>query len=488
MDIEHIPVGEAELSSFRQTWKAEVSAQHKAVPTGDTGGSKSGTPASSATSSALASPRKPLARKQDVAPPLVAGPSAVPPAKVVKPASTVNDANALMAPSKPPDTHTRDENPAISAYSAGTRYERMGNLAEALKFYREAHRLDPDVEKKFRELPPRPLADDPSANLFTYYDLAAPTIIPGAAHTATSNSAGDDDSLVAQFRALNVGFSPLRPARKSKFFLLPNELISQIIVWAILLQGQSAICPMSLVSKKMFVLCAEQCVWRAVCERVHRPQQADQDSHRRQYSFQDDSIDSPATPPPLPPLSLELPLYNNSWAEMWRLRPRIRRDGVFISRINYVRQGQAIESYYAPVHLVSYFRYVRFFTDDEPNNNSITNIPVHRVAFWTTTLEPAAAVKLLGAKDFRQKGLMLGTYELDGRRVNLDLTAHDHRGGGVRFCAELDVVQSRKGRMNKLVWAGYWQQKANGQRSDIPLATLRPFMFSKVNSFPRTLL
>ncbi|KAI8592990.1 hypothetical protein BDZ88DRAFT_405124 [Geranomyces variabilis] len=485
MDIDHVPVGEAELSSFRNTWKAEVSAQHKAVPTDDTDGSKSGTPASSSTSAALASPRKPLARKQDVAVPLSAadGPSVVPPAKSAKPASAMNDTTAFATLSKPPNT--REESPAIAAYSAGTRYERMGNLAEALKFYREAHRLDPDVEKKFRELPPRPLADDPSANLFTYYDLAAPTINPPAAQTASSNSGGDDDSLVAQFRALNVGFSPLRPARKSKFFLLPNELISQIIVWAILLQGQSAICPLSLVSKKMFVLCAEQSVWRAVCERVHRPQQYMQDSHHRHSSFQNDDVDSPLIPPPL---LLELPQYNNSWSEMWRLRPRIRRDGLFISRINYVRQGQAIESYYAPVHLVSYFRYVRFFTDDEQNNNNNAGMPVNRVAFWTTTLEPAAAVKLLGAQDFRQKGLMLGTYELDGRRVNLDLTAHDHRGGGVRFCAELDVVQSRKGRMNKLVWAGYWQQKANGQRSDIPLATLRPFMFSKVNSFPRTLL
>ncbi|KAJ3156640.1 hypothetical protein HDU86_003864 [Geranomyces michiganensis] len=537
MDIADIAVGEEELSSFRDTWKAEVQQQYQqqqqhsaqqaprtSKPHARKPDPDSALPVSVAASSAAAqsSALKTSINSAGAKDAITARPATAP----LKPTSTTttattNEATALAAsalsapPSKPPDSSLRDESPAIAAYRAGTRFERMGNLAEALKYYREAHRLDPDVEKKFRELPLRPLTDDPSANLFTYYDLATPSIstIVGTTSSQNDNNKNVDDegSLVAQFRALNIGFSPLRPTRQSKFFLLPNELISQIIVWAILTQGQSAICPLSLVSKKMFMLCAEQGVWRTVCERVHRPEQYhhDQDSDyyhpRYRHSHYRD--------PPLPPLSLELPLYSNSWAEMWRLRARIRRDGVFISRINYVRQGQAIESYYAPVHLVSYFRYVRFFTNEDEHEGNPTTAagsppsshcpPINRVAFWTTTLEPAAAVKILGAKDFRQKGLMLGTYELEGRRVSMDLVSVDvspssasHRagggtgggGGGVRFCAELDVVQTRKGRMNKLVWAGYWQQKSNGQRSDIPLATLRPFMFSKVNSFPSRML
>eukprot|EP00976_Prorocentrum_cordatum_P107793 1194710-Prorocentrum_minimum.AAC.6 len=48
---------------------------------------------------------------------------------------------------------------------------------------------------------------------------------------------------------------------------------------------------------------------------------------------------------------------------MWMLRPRLRYDGVYVSRNTYVKPGQAGWTYTAPVHLVVYYRYFAFRAD-----------------------------------------------------------------------------------------------------------------------------
>lgn len=54
-------------------------------------------------------------------------------------------------------------------------------------------------------------------------------------------------------------------------------------------------------------------------------------------------------------------MYDGSWRKMWLLRPRIRTDGLYVSRNTYIRAGVAEWKITNPVHLVCYFRYIRFF-------------------------------------------------------------------------------------------------------------------------------
>ncbi|KAK0673351.1 putative glycerol transporter protein [Cercophora samala] len=59
-------------------------------------------------------------------------------------------------------------------------------------------------------------------------------------------------------------------------------------------------------------------------------------------------------------------LYGSSWQRMFRLRPRIRFNGCYISTVNYVRSGMANSNsitWGAPIHVVTYYRYLRFFRD-----------------------------------------------------------------------------------------------------------------------------
>lgn len=61
-----------------------------------------------------------------------------------------------------------------------------------------------------------------------------------------------------------------------------------------------------------------------------------------------------------------LPPVYSSWQRMFRLRPRIRFNGCYISTVNYIRPGQpsaSLATWANPVHIVTYFRYLRFFRD-----------------------------------------------------------------------------------------------------------------------------
>ncbi|KAL9227972.1 hypothetical protein vseg_003601 [Gypsophila vaccaria] len=53
--------------------------------------------------------------------------------------------------------------------------------------------------------------------------------------------------------------------------------------------------------------------------------------------------------------------YESSWKKMWLLRPRVRTDGLYVSRNTYIHTGVAEWKVRNPVHLVCYYRYMRFF-------------------------------------------------------------------------------------------------------------------------------
>lgn len=55
--------------------------------------------------------------------------------------------------------------------------------------------------------------------------------------------------------------------------------------------------------------------------------------------------------------------YQSSWFRMRCRRPFLRFDGVYCSKVSYVRRGVAEWTFNTPVHTVIYYRYLRFFPD-----------------------------------------------------------------------------------------------------------------------------
>ena len=75
-----------------------------------------------------------------------------------------------------------------------------------------------------------------------------------------------------------------------------------------------------------------------------------------------------------------------SWQRMFRLRPRIRFNGCYISTVNYIRAGQpsaTLVTWNSPVHIVTYFRYLRFFRDGTVISLLTTAEPTDVIHFMT---------------------------------------------------------------------------------------------------------
>ncbi|XP_020246524.1 F-box protein 7 isoform X2 [Asparagus officinalis] len=68
-------------------------------------------------------------------------------------------------------------------------------------------------------------------------------------------------------------------------------------------------------------------------------------------------------------------MYDCSWRKMWTHRPRVRFDGLYVSRNTYVRVGVAEWKVTNPVHLVCYYRYIRFY----PNGRLLYKVSSQRV-------------------------------------------------------------------------------------------------------------
>jgi F-box protein 9 len=191
--------------------------------------------------------------------------------------------------------------------------------------------------------------------------------------------------------------------------------------------------------------------------------------------------------------------YSSSWHQMFRLRPRIRFNGCYISTVNYIRPGQASPSqvtWNSPVHIVTYYRYLRFFRDGT-------------VISLLTTIEPAEVVHHLtkelqethrgGAAPHLPSIVMQNA--LRGRwRLS---TAGDNPEAGLKYAegtvfVETEGANSRymyrmklslhtagKGAKNhKLVWQGFWNY--NVLTDDIGEFSLRndkAFFWSRVRSY-----
>ncbi|KAG1369852.1 F-box protein 7 [Cocos nucifera] len=68
-------------------------------------------------------------------------------------------------------------------------------------------------------------------------------------------------------------------------------------------------------------------------------------------------------------------MYEGSWRKMWVQRPRIRSDGLYVSRNTYIRTGVAEWKVTNPVHVVCYYRYLRFY----PSGKFLYKISSQRV-------------------------------------------------------------------------------------------------------------
>ncbi|KAI9295095.1 hypothetical protein K502DRAFT_341949 [Neoconidiobolus thromboides FSU 785] len=161
--------------------------------------------------------------------------------------------------------------------------------------------------------------------------------------------------------------------------------------------------------------------------------------------------------------------FKNQWRFFLIEYPRIRFDGIYISTCYYIRQGISESSFNRPIHMVTYYRYLRFF----PDGTCIKRL---------TTDEPSQVVPNM-KKESCYEDLFYGNFQLTKQGIDAQVTGR-HRPN-MEFMLNLELKSTSRGKHNKLNWIEY-SSLFYSDLTTYSLKQFKPFYFSKVRSYPST--
>ncbi|KAL4924482.1 putative F-box protein (Pof7) [Aspergillus undulatus] len=367
----------AELESFRRQWREEVSRKAKF---------------STAPEPSQATPSRPAPTPSRHFPPTRHEASARKEDDEEGAASYTQDEIAQgvdrLSLAKPGDEdvfHSRkpraEPRSALEHFERAVEREAEGNLGDSLQLYRKAYRLDASVDKEYRnkhfagawkKAPQTATPNEPAKTT----SAEQPTIVP-------------TPELIDSFASAPIlSADPIfegDPRPPCPIAHVPSEVIVEILSH-VALTDPAAFCQMALVCKRFaYHFAREQHIWKRLCEGFEFGFKS------MHYTFACDILGNPEytlepqpryTPFPTD-ISVQLSSPLSSWSEVFHTFPRIRFTGIYISTVNYTRAGAASAysniSWNSPIHIVTYYRYLRFYPDGS-------------VIYLLTTVEPVDVV------------------------------------------------------------------------------------------------
>ncbi|KAF5124156.1 F-box protein HRT3 [Metarhizium anisopliae] len=504
-----------ELESFRQQWLSEVRTKKGEQSTQPQ-------PRNSVPSASTAPPppRKSMARRPSPAKSRKAPPAAEEEDEYLhgrsfddgpEPSGNTIDGSVRMPPE-------RELVSALDHYEEAMEKEALGNMGDSLKLYRKAYRMDHGVHRRYREKH-FPQHKQPQS---------APTASSTQITSTDATPAGGDapvllpiKDLIASFAGLQIEAAPPEtdgtPPAPCPLSCLPSELLVHIMQDVAALDvGDFA--RLSLVCKPLaYLVATEERTWRHVCLGARFGFAA---MHRRWSKTVEwealDEDDGPAgtTTDDAAATASLVPVPYASWRAMFRGRPRIRFNGCYISTVNYVRSGQASTNQAtwggAPIHIVTYYRYLRFFRDGTAISLLTTLEPTHVVHHLTGDLLrlhrdsdnahahlPSAAMQRaykgrwrlsLGAggdTDAEQAGPPRG--EEDDEQLREGDVTVETEGVDPKYMFRMDLslrTAGKAARNNKLVWRSFFSyNRLTDDWAEFTLKHDKAFFFSRVRSY-----
>lgn len=187
-------------------------------------------------------------------------------------------------------------------------------------------------------------------------------------------------------------------------------------------------------------------------------------------------------------------VYSSSYRSLFRSRPRLRFNGCYISTVNYTRPGATSTNtltWGAPIHVVTYFRYLRFFRDGTAISLLTTTEPSDVVHHLTKANLHAHHGSFLPSSVM--KDALRGRWRLSGPAS----TSNPDEAEGEVFIETEGVVpkytykmhlalaHAGKGtRNNKLAWKGFWSHnKLTDDLGEFTLRNDKAFYWSRVRSY-----
>jgi len=258
--------------------------------------------------------------------------------------------------------------------------EEKGKLYEAIRFYKKAESLVPDIERqtfvyntKVYEKQEKKRRESESSE----HDENGNTSV----QCEVDDNEEDVSNLPAKFARLLASEEAFQQEHESKMTHiahLPSEVLNYILKWVVspeldLLSLEAC----SQASRGFYLAARDDEVWRLICLRIWGPIQATTNVYP-------------------------------TWREMFLVRPRVQFNGCYTSKMSYIREGERgfqDHGNYRAWHIVEYFRYIRFF-------------PGGKVVMVTCADDPALTMKQINNRvKCGIQGAMFGEYRFMGRVV-----------------------------------------------------------------------
>ncbi len=493
------------------------------------------------------------------------------------------------------DANERPKEPetALDFYEHAVERESTGKLGDSLQLYRRAFRMDDKVDRKYRDKHFASRWAKPAQQQQQQQQVNpsnAAVTVPNTAHHSLegggSGGGGDDDNaiplsfpdLIASFAGLQVEGSPpecegVEPP-PCPIAALPDEILVHILE-DVAIADVGDFMRLSQVCKRFaYLVMTEDRIWRRVClgsefgfggmhyhfqrsitwEPLTLPEAlADFDSEVDEADGEAYTIEELRRRREAEAHATTLALYRGvsgyaTWQSMFQRRPRVRFNGCYISTVNYIRPGQNSGhhlTWNTPVHIVTYYRYLRLFRDGTAISLTTTDEPAHVVHYLTRDNLPplrrgngaphqhqhqhqhhlpshvmASALKgrwrLSSPRDHRDRanggdegnvGDTPGTHRntspqilpsntISPQNTTATPTLSESEGYlyvetegavGARYTYRLDLslrTAGRSARNNKLVWRGFWSyNRLTDDWAQFTLKNDKPFFFSRVRSY-----
>jgi F-box protein 9 len=284
---------------------------------------------------------------------------------------------------------SKEPSSALEHYERAVEKESQGNLGASLSHYRQAYRLNDRVDQiyKNKHFPAKSKPTNTNSS-------NASVTVPSTAHHSSKEPNIDisTSELIAGFAGLPIlGAPPLiegdrpPPCPISK---LPSEVLLEILLQTAVRDPASFARFGAVCRALAYHVCTDNQIWKRVAlgaefglasqiydfstsfqgrELIERTL----DPAPEKYRITEDSFPDP---------------QHQEWREVFHSYPRIRFTGVYISTVNYTRPGGPSASqvtWSSSVHIVTYYRYLRFFRDGTVISLLTTNEPIEVVQHLT---------------------------------------------------------------------------------------------------------
>lgn len=321
----------------------------------------------------------------------------------------------------------------------------------------------------------------------------------------------------------NLSIEPVPPATEDTSALpcpiagLPGEILVHIFCQVAIIDVASFVRLAQVCKHMAFLVATEESIWKRICQDteigfagMHYEWQREVSGDPLEPEVPDfEEPDEAITYSPASAMvskniitdGLLHGVYNSSWHLMFRLRPRVRFNGCYISTNNYIRPGQASANqvtWNSPVHIVTYYRYLRFFRDGTLISLLTTSEPMEVVHHLTKELLITHRNKR-GAHlpSAMMENALRGRWRLSPVNEHPDVDLKDAEGDlrietegtSPKYIYGMDFslrTASRGAKNNKLTWGDFWSyNKLTDDWAEFTRRNEKALFWSRVKSYGR---